>query len=282
MVKFLLEKGDMNLERKYDVRDPLSDDSDNTDDDLQLTALLHGVRKGAFAIVKALLDHGADIKAKDSNGNTVLHYWVRIGGYGIWTPDDEDTDMFFLLIERGAEIGARRYDGATPLLNLYYNPGTASTKLQCLLKAGANPEDTDASGHTLLTKIIRYRQPEGLIVLLSYGVNDLIPANDSYRDDDDIQPADVYTLRDRILLEHGVNVYEQAKREQILRELSEIQKMEEVLSLVCVNEDSEPKKKKQKTDSTGDDFFCNFLKEVLDSEKVFGNVCEYLFKYDRK
>ena len=70
------------------------------------TALLKAAqnRSDGAARVKALIGHGADVRAKDLEGRTVLHYW------------HSSTDGIFRhLLEFGVAVNAKDDSGATPM-----------------------------------------------------------------------------------------------------------------------------------------------------------------------
>ena len=71
------------------------------------TPLHVAVLNGHESVVTALLAAGADVRARNSYGATPLHYW----GLG-----EHTTDVIAsALLEAGAHIGARDHDGSTPL-----------------------------------------------------------------------------------------------------------------------------------------------------------------------
>jgi ankyrin repeat protein len=118
-----------------------------------------------------LLDNGADVNAKDTEGQTLL---FRIVTYNL--PDDakegkikyideliqrgadinikdkegrnllfycEETDLCSFLISRGVNPKDRDNEGKTPLFFIY-NEGTK----KYLISAGTNPDEKDNNGHT--------------------------------------------------------------------------------------------------------------------------------------
>jgi hypothetical protein len=68
-------------------------------------ALLAAAVKGDADRVKALLDQGTKVDARDENGGTAL-------GHAVWYGH---RDVVRLLIERGADVNAKKLDGFTPL-----------------------------------------------------------------------------------------------------------------------------------------------------------------------
>lgn len=77
---------------------------------------------GHIDVITQLLDHGADIEAKDSSGNTPLLSAVSYTG-GNWVSEKDERTINYLL-QHGADIGAANEDGqsAAQLIDLmgYY------------------------------------------------------------------------------------------------------------------------------------------------------------------
>jgi ankyrin repeat protein len=82
---------------------------------------------GQAAAVKALLDHGADIKARSNTGATAIFFAAR----------DGSIDVVRTLLDAGADVNDKRTDLATPLLVAVVN-GHADL-VDFLLDRGADP-----------------------------------------------------------------------------------------------------------------------------------------------
>ena len=80
----------------------------------------------SYDIIKILLDHGANVKAKDDLGTTLLHYASQSG----------DSNVIELLLDRGADIRAKTPDGDTPMHFAALSGKPANVKI--LLDRGAN------------------------------------------------------------------------------------------------------------------------------------------------
>jgi len=85
----------------------------NAEDKHGNTALRGAAGRGSVAEVRALLDAGADLEAKDDNGNTALMYAVGDEGRGIGR---DYAGVARLLIEAGADLEAKDSAGDTALM----------------------------------------------------------------------------------------------------------------------------------------------------------------------
>lgn len=137
---------------------------------------------------RALIDAGADVNAKDEDGQTPLHYAADRGhsealkvlinaGADVnaknengWTPlhdlcfDDPDLQTLQALIDAGADVNAKSGDGQTPL---YYaiEEDWPGDNLKILIDAGADVEEAIMCGRSLHERQSPYSRP-----LLRYAV----------------------------------------------------------------------------------------------------------------
>jgi len=112
------------------------------------------VRQRPLEMIQLLLDTGAQVDARDEDGNTPL----IVAAKGTDRPE-----IIQLLIEKGAEVNARNNDGSTALMVAARGAGSGgnipgvtiikSTRallggdiIELLLDKGANPQAKDASG----------------------------------------------------------------------------------------------------------------------------------------
>ncbi len=97
------------------------------------------VRLAVPADFARCLEEGADLHARNQEGNTVLHHVAAT-----------DSAVTALLLEAGAEVNARNDAGTTPLHSALAsrNPATVSA----FLEAGAELEAADSRGHTPLLR----------------------------------------------------------------------------------------------------------------------------------
>jgi len=136
------------------------------------TPLHYAVMKKDIAIVRLLLDYGADVNARNTLGHTPLHIATCIGekyamelligkGASLEAPDRAkretplhyavargDAQIIELLLERGAYINAQNKDGETPL-HIACKQGREDIAT-LLLAAGAEAGIADDHGNTPL------------------------------------------------------------------------------------------------------------------------------------
>jgi ankyrin repeat protein len=109
----------------------------NAQDQTGSTPLHHAAGFGSIAVMKVLLDHGADANAKNRRASTPLHWAI---------PSDTKVR---LLLEHGATINAKQVDGRTPLYNAA-SAAAGDSIVKLLLEKGADPNLATANGQTPL------------------------------------------------------------------------------------------------------------------------------------
>lgn len=87
------------------VKEWLEKGNPDTRDKCDRTLLHYAAYRGRFNVARLLIDHGADVNAKDDNGRTPLHYATFMGYF----------DIVKLLIDHGADVNAVDRYGVTPL-----------------------------------------------------------------------------------------------------------------------------------------------------------------------
>jgi ankyrin repeat protein len=117
-------------------------------DDQLYTPLLCAASQRHFALVRLLLDHGADPTLQNDSSSSVLHYLIRPGEDGAVT--DEQCRMIEYCLESGSQINSRNKYGETPLIQAASKKQTDVCAL--LLKHGAKVNQTNSFGETALHK----------------------------------------------------------------------------------------------------------------------------------
>jgi ankyrin repeat protein len=134
---------------------------DNNETSLHTTS-----RRGDVELAQVLLEHGAEIQARDRRGRTPI----------LLASQSRHVELAQVLLEHGAETEARDIDGRTPIL-------IASDKghvvlVQLLLKHGAETEARDNDGCTLILLASDHGHVELVQLLLKHGAE--IEARDNY------------------------------------------------------------------------------------------------------
>jgi ankyrin repeat protein len=112
-------------------------------------------------LVAMLLEHRADVSAKDNDGLSSLHYAAQMGRKGVTR----------LLLENRADVLGKTDFGATPM---HYAAGEDHGDVVLLLREhGADPLATDVDGETPLHWAARQGRKEATRLLVAVGSDDL-------------------------------------------------------------------------------------------------------------
>ncbi len=115
-------------------------------------------QRGDWDAVRALVEQGADVAARQGDGTTALH----------WASYWDEADRAALLIRAGADVNAANDLGVTPIWAACEN-GSA-LMVRRLLDAGANPNRSLPSGETPLMTAARTGSADAVRHLLGAGV----------------------------------------------------------------------------------------------------------------
>lgn len=121
--------------------------------------LIEAAERGVLPLVKALLDKGADVNAKEKDGKTAL----MGGAYG------GSPEIIKALIERGAEVNAKEDEGWTALMVAALKGNLSA--VEALLDKGADVNAQDKSGFTPLMIASRQGHIEIVRVFLEKGAD---------------------------------------------------------------------------------------------------------------
>jgi ankyrin repeat protein len=135
-------------------------DVDSKDDKYGRAPLSWAADNGYEAVVKLLLEKGADVESKSNNGRTPLS----------WAAKNGHEAVVKLLLEKGADVGSQSIYGQTPLSWAAENGYEAVVKL--LLEKGADVESRDTiydrtplswaaeNGHEAVVKLLLEKEAD--------------------------------------------------------------------------------------------------------------------------
>lgn len=185
------------------------------------TPLLRAAAHGETGVVKLLLDRGADLGERDNGGQTALN----AASCDCPIIDQPETlDVMKLLLERGADIEARDKDGDTPLIHAADWGRTENVDF--LLQKGAVMEATDNRGNSALSVAAEgggYPTTETVKFLLEHG------AKVEHRNNEGRTPLFLAVSGDgtdqieivKLLLGHGADVRSKDKHGDTVLDLAE-------------------------------------------------------------
>ena len=123
--------GDLKQVEDFVIKYPRAINKRSTHEGTLLTAAAHS---GNLKLVDFLVDHGADVNAKNNEGDTPLHRAVN-------------PEIFDYLVAHGANVNATNNSGHTPLQQVSFS--TKPKMLECLLAHGADA-NTKCGSRSLL------------------------------------------------------------------------------------------------------------------------------------
>ncbi len=121
--------------------------------------LVRVAEKGDRQEALTLIREGADVRVRDNDGTTALHWAAHLG----------DAELARELIRAGADVRAANDYGATPM-SAAAEIGAADV-LEVLLKAGADVESPNGEGQTALMAVARTGRVDAARVLLEHRAN---------------------------------------------------------------------------------------------------------------
>ena len=133
--------------------------------------ILNAVRAGHLRVAALLVEHGADVQARDKEGKTLLQIAVSAN----------QPDTIRNLVQRGLDVNAPAPNGDTPLLQSAFSQQDADKVVHALIASGANVEIANREGKTPLRVAAGLAELRTFEMLLTAGANPASTANTAQR-----------------------------------------------------------------------------------------------------
>lgn len=133
------------------------------------TPLLTACQRSNLDIIKFLVEKGANIKAIDNRGDSVLH--KALGFWFTTNPKDSKLSVIQYLVDNGADVNVRDNIGNSPILEAV-NANSVEI-MDYLISKGANIKDKNKAGnHALILAVSNARvTPEMIKYYTSKGIS---------------------------------------------------------------------------------------------------------------
>lgn len=112
--------------------------------------------------VKPLLQRGADVKAKDKNGNSAFGIAAIDTTYYAW-------EIIPMLLDAGADIDEQDENGETAVMAYAYGEGESPSYIKFFLERGANPNLRNKEGKTALDIALEHNNAFAVEKLRQFG-----------------------------------------------------------------------------------------------------------------
>jgi ankyrin repeat protein len=175
-----LEDGDVEeVERLLDQHCGLLEARD--EDNWNMTPLIWAAQNKCAEGLRLLLDRGAELEARDADGETAL---FRAASWG-------DEEVVSILLSRGADVRTSDINRVTPLQTASSDGYLGVVRLLVKHLRGQGLDDVDMGGCTALWWACRCGHTEAARVLLLAGADHTIPG--AYNEDEDEEEHDKIT-----------------------------------------------------------------------------------------
>lgn len=178
--------------------------------------LFEAAKKHACSAVKVIIEEGADVNAKDSDGSTAL----------MWAAWRNELDAAKLLIQSGADVNAK--DGKAVTALMYASEKNSHHVAKLLIEKGADINEKNHKGETALMWAAWRDSPDVTTLLLEQGADVNVKDNNGWT-------ALIYALTHssldvvKLMIEKGADVNAKNKAGKSALDVSNSKEMKKFL-----------------------------------------------------